>query len=226
MPRDFEFPLVPGQLNRSELWVPMSLTPGELTGRGHLELQMVGRLKPGVTPAQAQQDADARGAARSCATFPGAHGQPSHSSGRAAARRSTVAQARPLVRTLFLAVAVVLFIACANLAGLAAGARHPPPARNLGAPRAGRQRRGSSAPDLWSKPAAERRRRAAGAWPWRRLALRVGVSFLPETLPRISSIALDWQVVAFALAAGRAHRLVVRAHSGLVRRAHRASTTL
>jgi len=31
---------------------------------------------------------------------------------------ATVAQARPLVRTLFLAVAVVLFIGCANLAGL------------------------------------------------------------------------------------------------------------
>jgi predicted permease len=30
-------------------------------------------------------------------------------------------------------------------------------------------------------------------------ALRVGVSFLPETLPRIHSIGLDWKVVAFAL---------------------------
>ena len=30
----------------------------------------------------------------------------------------TIRQARPLVRTLFLAVAVVLLIACANLAGL------------------------------------------------------------------------------------------------------------
>ena len=30
MPREFEFPLVPGQLNRSELWVPMSLTQSEL----------------------------------------------------------------------------------------------------------------------------------------------------------------------------------------------------
>jgi putative ABC transport system permease protein len=34
---------------------------------------------------------------------------------------ATVAQARPLVRTLFLAVIVVLFIACANLAGLLSG---------------------------------------------------------------------------------------------------------
>ena len=31
------------------------------------------------------------------------------------------------------------------------------------------------------------------------IALRVGVRFLPETLPRVSSIGLDWQVVAFAL---------------------------
>jgi putative ABC transport system permease protein len=30
MPRDFEFPLVPGQLNRGELWVPMSFTQTEL----------------------------------------------------------------------------------------------------------------------------------------------------------------------------------------------------
>jgi predicted permease len=31
------------------------------------------------------------------------------------------------------------------------------------------------------------------------MALRVGVSFLPETLPRVSTIGLDWEVVAFAL---------------------------
>src|ERR1700728_2834361 len=58
MPRDFEFPLVPGQLNSSELWVPMSLTPGELgsLGAGNWSFHMVGRLKPGVTPARAQED--------------------------------------------------------------------------------------------------------------------------------------------------------------------------
>ena len=33
MPRDFEFPLIPGRLNRSELWVPMSFTPLEISGR-------------------------------------------------------------------------------------------------------------------------------------------------------------------------------------------------
>jgi hypothetical protein len=58
MPREFEFPLVPGQLNRSELWVPMSFTQAELVqGSGAWAFEMVGRLKPGVTPAQAQEEA-------------------------------------------------------------------------------------------------------------------------------------------------------------------------
>src|ERR1700677_1009915 len=118
MPRDFEFPLAPGQLNRSELWIPMSFTPAELVqGAGAWTNQMVGRLKPGVTPAQAQQDA-AGAAQEIMRNFPPA----------LSARRihpvvfpldeSTFVQARPLLRTLFFAVLVVLFIACANLAGL------------------------------------------------------------------------------------------------------------
>src|SRR5580698_1647686 len=60
MPRDFEFPLVPGQLNRSELWVPLSLSPDEIGGAGAASwnFAMVGRLRPGVTAAQAQQDSE------------------------------------------------------------------------------------------------------------------------------------------------------------------------
>src|ERR1700744_3989363 len=60
MPRSFEFPLVPGHLNRSELWIPMSFKPEELTGgaQASWSFQMVARLKPGVTAAQAQQDAE------------------------------------------------------------------------------------------------------------------------------------------------------------------------
>lgn len=67
MPRDFEFPLVPGQLNRSELWVPMSFAQGELeNGTVNYSLQMLARLKPGIAPAEAQDDAEI-GAQRSCA---------------------------------------------------------------------------------------------------------------------------------------------------------------
>ena len=54
MPRNFEFPLVPGHLNRSELWIPMSLRPEELNGgaQANWSYQMVGRLKPGITAAR------------------------------------------------------------------------------------------------------------------------------------------------------------------------------
>ncbi len=118
MPRDFEFPLVPGQINRSELWVPMSFSQAELVqGAASWNFQMVGRLKPGLTPARAQQEMQP-------VTQAIMHAFPAALSGvrlAPAVQRldeSTVAQARPLVRTLFLAVTVVLFIACANLAGL------------------------------------------------------------------------------------------------------------
>ena len=59
MPRNFEFPLVAGRLNQSELWVPMSFTPDELspTSAANWNYQMVGRLKPKVTLEQANQDA-------------------------------------------------------------------------------------------------------------------------------------------------------------------------
>jgi putative ABC transport system permease protein len=196
MPRDFEFPLVPGQLNRSELWVPMSLTHDELQGQGGWAFYMVGRLKPGVTPAQAQQDA--AGAAREIMrNFPPALSRRRIHPLVEPLDESTVAQARPLIRTLFLSVTVVLFIACANLAGLlllrvTRRSREVSVRLALGASAAAVMRQSLVEVLLLSMGGG-----LAGlglAW----IALRAGVSFLPETLPRVSSIGLDWQVVAFA----------------------------
>jgi len=199
MPRDFEFPLVPGQLNRSELWIPMSFTQAELVqGAGAWTNQMVGRLKPGITPAQAQQDA-AGAAQEIMRNFPPA----------LSARRihpvvfpldeSTLVQARPLLRTLFFAVLVVLFIACANLAGLLLvrvirRRREISVRLALGASGAAVLRQSLIETLLLSIGGGLLGLALAAA------ALRVGIGFLPDTLPRISSISLDWQVVAFALA--------------------------
>jgi len=196
MPRDFEFPLVPGQLNRSELWLPMSLTHDELQSDGGWGFYMVGRLRPGVTPAQAQQDA--AGAAREIMrNFPPALSRRRIHPLVEPLDEATVAQARPLIRTLFFSVTVVLFIACANLAGLLLV-------------RVIRRRRevsvrlalGASWALVVRQSLVEVLLLSMGgglvglALAW--VALRTGVSFLPETLPRISSIGLDWQVVAFA----------------------------
>ena len=50
MPRNFEFPLFPGRLNRSELWVPMSLSPQELSPEANASwyLNLVGRVSPAL----------------------------------------------------------------------------------------------------------------------------------------------------------------------------------
>ena len=198
MPREFEFPLVPGQLNRSELWVPMSFTQTELVqGVGSWGYFLVGRLKPGVTPAQAQQDAV--GAAQEIMrNFPPALSSRRIHPSVKPLDEVTVAQSRPLVRTLFLAVIVVLFIACANLAGLLLvrvlrRRREISVRLALGASGAAILRQSIVEALLLSVSGGLLG--LALAW----AALRVGISFLPETLPRVSSIALDWKVVAFGL---------------------------
>ena len=119
MPRNFEFPLVTGQINRTELWVPMSFTPQELTPQAgaNWSYQMVGRLKPGLTAQQAQSDAE-RVAQEIMRNYPAMMANLHISAVVRPQQEETIEQARPLVRTLFFAVAVVLLIACVNLAGL------------------------------------------------------------------------------------------------------------
>ena len=198
MPREFEFPLVPGHLNRSELWVPMSFTHDEIAqGAGGWSFYMVGRLRPGVTPRQAQQGAE--GAAKEImGNFPPALAQRRIHPLVGRLDEATVAQARPLVRMLFFAVMVVLFIACANLAGLLL-------VRTLGRRReiAVRVALGANGTAILRQSLVEAMLLSmigaliglGLAW----AALQAGVSLLPETLPRVSSIGIDWRVVTFAL---------------------------
>jgi len=199
MPRNFEFPLVPGHLNRRELWVPMSFTEGELapTSGANWSYNMVGRLKPGVTAAQAMIDAD-RVAKETVRNYPAFMAGLSIRPVVRPLHEETVEQARPLVRTLFLAVAVVLLIACANLAGLLL-VRAIRSKREI----AVRLALGASARALlWQTILESLVLSVAGGLVglvFATAALRVGVRLLPETLPRLNEISLDWQVVGFAL---------------------------
>ena len=199
MPRSFEFPLIPGHLNRSELWVPMSFTPQELSGvaQANWSYGMVARLKPGITAAVAQQDCE-RVAKATEKNYPAFMASLHIDAITPGLQADTVQQARPLIRTLFLAVAVVLLIACANLAGLLLV-------------RAIRRRRevavrlalGSSARTLLRQALLESLVLSVTGGllglTLASVALRIGTSLLPETLPLISDIGLDWTVVAFAL---------------------------
>jgi putative ABC transport system permease protein len=197
MPRGFEFPLIPGQMDQSRLWVPLSPTPDELKEAAAWCCGMVGRLEPGVTPAQAQQDAG-RVARQITRNFPAYMNSQRIGAMVRPLAEDTVAQARLLLRILFLAVAVVLFIACANLAGLLLvrvirRRREIAVRRALGA---------SSAAVLRQSLVETLALSFAGGLiglGLAALALRVGISFLPETLPRVESIRLDWHVVLFAM---------------------------
>jgi predicted permease len=198
MPSNFEFPLNSGRLNRNELWVPMHLTPQALTPEafGSFGPVLVGRLKPGVTPSQAQSDAN-RVAQQIMRTYP-----PEISNFRIKPvvyplQKITVLQTRPLLWMLFLAVVAVLLIACANFAGLLlvrAIRRQRETAVRLAL--------GASARTLLGQTILESLVLSVTGGVLgiglAALALRIGRNFLPETLPLVDNITLDWTVVAFA----------------------------
>src|SRR6266568_4901540 len=199
MPRDFEFPLNPGHESQSELWLPLSLRPEEFTAGSAASWtsRMVGRLKPGITAEQAQSDAE-RAARETMRDYPAYMRSLRIHAKVTPLQEDTVDQARPLVRTLLFAVIVVLLIACANLAGLllvrAIRRRREIAVRlALGAP-AGTLLREAVLESLVLSVTGGVLGLGLAA-----IALRVGVSLLPETLPRIEEISLDGQVVLFAI---------------------------
>ena len=199
MPRSFEFPLIPGQLNRCELWVPMSFTPDELTpvAGASWGYHMVGRLKPGLTAAQAQSDAQ-RVAEDIMRNYPPMMASLRITSVVRPLQEETVERTRPLLRTLLLAVAVVLLIACANLAGLML-VRAIRRQREI----AVRLALGARAAALLRQALLESLVLSLSGGllglAFAALALAVGKSLLPESLPRVDEIALNWPVVGFAL---------------------------
>ncbi|HYP26759.1 MAG TPA: ABC transporter permease [Blastocatellia bacterium] len=111
MPADFEFP------KGVDIWVPLSATSGKALVENRIGfLQAVGRLKPAVTLEQAQAELDTiirRVAAE-------------HPEMKASAERSVVkplarhifGDARPALYLLLAATALLLLIACANIANL------------------------------------------------------------------------------------------------------------
>jgi putative ABC transport system permease protein len=121
MPANFEFPLplfgVQGGTfaERADMWKPIAFTKSELESRGSRSYGIIGRLKPGITIAQAQAEANTI-VANWHPLFPDNY-EPSTKFGATIypLHDLVIGGMRPALMILLGAVAVVLLIACANL---------------------------------------------------------------------------------------------------------------
>jgi predicted permease len=199
MPRSFEFPLQTGHLDRAQLWVPLALTPDELSDQsaGFWGYHMIARLKEGVTFNQGAQDAD-RVAQQIMRSFPASMSAIHIRGDVKPLREFAVADARPVLSTLFAAVFIVLLIACVNVAGLllvrAIRSRREYAVRlALGARSSGIIREAVCEGLLLST--------AGGilGLAFAALAIRIALRLLPDSMPRVDAISIDAGVVVFAL---------------------------
>ena len=113
MPRAVDLPSIEGW--HDQLWVPIAFNSEEAASRGSHYLEVIGRLKPGVTRQQAQAEMTTI-AARLEQQYPdyntriGIKVRPLH--------EQMVGKIKPALLVLLGAVAFVLLIACANVANL------------------------------------------------------------------------------------------------------------
>lgn len=198
MPRNFEYPLRAGRLNQAQLWVPMSFTPDELTAdNGLWGYQLIARLKDGVTLSQAAKDAD-RVAQQIMHDFPASMSALRITGDATLLREWAVANVRPLLRSLLVAVGIVLLIACVNVAGVllvrAIRRRGEYAIRLALGARSGAIIRESLLEGLLLSSTGGLLGLALAA-----TAIRMALYLLPDSLPRIDSIFMDSTVVSFAL---------------------------
>ena len=117
MPPRFAFP--PGELDPPEVWSPLQLGPPNPQRRGSHFLYLIGRLKPGVSALQAQQEID-RHVRESRARLGNNHpfSPEFHPIVTYPLQSEVVRTIRPALWMLMAAVGFVLLIACVNVANL------------------------------------------------------------------------------------------------------------
>ncbi len=191
MPQDFRFfrrPVV--------IWTPMAFAPKDvMNSRSNHFISIVGRLKPGVTPQQADSDLNVI-AARIATQFPQNAGLGVRLQ---TIRDNLVGNVRPALLALFGAVVFVLLVACVNLANLlltrgSARQREFAVRSAIGASRARLVRQFVSESVLLAFMGG-----AAGvALGWG--LLRMFVAMLPATFPTIQAVHMDPYVFVFTAA--------------------------
>ena len=196
MPQDLDFP--PG----AQAWAPLILNGAEAADRNNHFLTVIGRLKPGVSQAQAQADL-ATIAAREGEEFP-------QSNAGHGVRLLTVVEdftegSRQFLTVLLGAALFVLLLACANVANLqlarATGRAKEVALRSaLGASR-GRIAQQLLAESLVLAALGVGAGLLIASW-WLPLLMRTVPPFIVEHVPGLKHMQLDYRVLEFTLILG------------------------
>jgi len=118
MPQDFRFP--PGEVDAPELWLPIQINPARPGSRSDHSLNVVGRLKPGVTLDQARVELDSivKRAQETAPANSHRFATNEHTLVAYGLHDEVVRGVKPALRMLLGAVCFVLLIACVNVANL------------------------------------------------------------------------------------------------------------
>jgi len=201
MPRGFVFPNRGPVMNNlpADIYVPISYTPTELGGFGMMfNNSVVARLKPGVSIAAANAEANTVAAQIVRDLYPAEYKQWDLKASATPIRDETVGRIQTTLVVLLAAVGVVLLIACADIANLlmtraAAREREMAVRAALGAGRGRLIRQVLVESGVLALTGGALG--IAFAW-W---ASRALVRLAPPTIPRTGEVGLDVRMLVFAL---------------------------
>jgi putative ABC transport system permease protein len=199
MPAGFEFPRHGASSNATpaDVWLPLVFTPAEKQARGQMyRHSVIGRLRDGTSPSQAAADISAL-APRIRENYPGGLGEALQvTTGTKMLTEELSGQVRRPLMILLAAVGLVLLVTCANVANLVLS-RSVARQRDIGI----RAALGAGRLRLFQVLLSEALILAGcggllglalGYW-----ALKAIPAVLTTSLPGISTVTLDWRVLAF-----------------------------
>jgi putative ABC transport system permease protein len=177
-----------------DFWRPMSYMVNLARLRGAHIMGVLARLKPGVTVEQAQTEMNTIGA-RLAQEYEADRGE-----GIIVNRflNEVVGNVRPALVTLLVAVGMVLLIACANIAGLLL-AQHAARTKEIAIRAALGAGRGRLVRQFFVEGLLLSVLGTLAGVAVAQFGLKVLLKFVPQQIPRLAQVGLDWRVLCFTL---------------------------